>query len=157
MSTRCQITVEQNENIKIYKHCDGYPNGVLDVLLPCVQTFQKYRGWDPEYLTARILMAFAVDEEKDYQEYATSEHSFLRDTANKPRVTGFGLDSCWHGDIEFAYVVDKNFNINVHCFWGTDFDNREPNKENCICTIPPTCTLGDALATCKSITDGLSG
>lgn len=153
MSTRCQIAVQDNENIKIYKHSDGYPDGVIPVLLRRVQSFMEHRGWDPSYLTARILMAFGVEEAIRRKEWETHEHDVFRRMAKEPCVLGFGLDTDWHGDIEFAYVVDKEFNINVHCFWGVDFEKRRPSKKTLICQISPTCTLSDALAECKRATD----
>lgn len=90
MSTRCQIVVMENETtmypVKIYKHCDGYPEGVLPTLEPFAQEFARDRGNDPEYMAAQIVRRFAVDGSRD---------SF----------TGWGLCTEWHGDIEYAYQV----------------------------------------------------
>jgi len=52
MSTRCQIKIKDSKeknyadgNIHIYKHCDGYPSGVLPLLVPFVKRFFKERGY----------------------------------------------------------------------------------------------------------------
>lgn len=155
MSTRTQIMVRENEKCKIYKHSDGYPEGVLDVLLPTVTMFQEHRGWDSEYLTARILMAFAVDEHERYKEYQAEyekdpegPYSFVKYFGGQMKVTGFGLDPDWHGDIEFAYVIEPDFTINVHCFWGCS--RRTPTKSNLMCAIPSGTSLEKALADCKA-------
>jgi hypothetical protein len=147
MSTRSQIMVRENEKCKIYKHSDGYPEGVLDVLVPTVETFKEYRGWDPEYLTARILMAFALNEEEQYRAYRTKGHEW----ASEPRVTGFGLDSGWHGDIEFAYIIEPDFTINVHCLWGSG--GCTPTKKNIMVKSPPGTSLVKALGDCKTAVD----
>lgn len=44
MSTRAQIVVEGIEEVKFYKHSDGYPEGVLPVLEPFVQGFLQKEG-----------------------------------------------------------------------------------------------------------------
>ncbi len=69
MSTRCQIIVKGNDEVKIYKHCDGYPEGILPVLTDLLQQFIYERGDDPEYCVAQIIMAFARDGEKRRTEW----------------------------------------------------------------------------------------
>ncbi len=85
MSTRAQIVVEGNDNIKIYKHNDGYPEGVLPILTNLLEQFVTERGNDPDYCTAQILMAFARDEQ--------------------PSMLGWGLDCKIHSDIKYLYFV----------------------------------------------------
>ena len=88
MSTRAQIVVEGNEGVYIYQHCDGYPEGILPTLCAEVKRFVALRGFDPEYLTARIMYAIIEGQ----------------DPGNKG-CTGFGLGTEQHGDIEYLYKV----------------------------------------------------
>lgn len=97
MSTKAQIVVEDLQTIKLYKHCDGYPSGVLPVLEPCVEAFLQRRGWDPEYLLARLVMAFGLAEEPQRQT------GFL----------GYGLSGEWYADIEWIYRVRRDGSIEV--------------------------------------------
>jgi hypothetical protein len=60
MSTRCHILIDGFKPM-LYRHCDGYPGkadgstyGVLTDLSPFLAAFRKHRGWDPEYLLARM-------------------------------------------------------------------------------------------------------
>ena len=93
MSTRAQMQVEGNP-VLIYKHLDGYPDGVLPTLEPFLKTFVKRRGWDDsEYMTAQISRAFAVEEYKE--EYFDPYLSW-------------GLGTEIHGDLNFFYLIRKN-------------------------------------------------
>ena len=101
MSTRCQIHVKGSP-ILIYKHCDGYPEGVLPVLKPFAKEFakkkkKKKRGEDPDYCLAQIIRAFAIEDYINSPEF----------TPKKGYFTGWGVDTCIHADIEFLYVVDS--------------------------------------------------
>lgn len=95
MSTRSQIAVEGSE-IKVYKHCDGYPEGVLPWLVPMLKDFIARRGFDEAYMLARIVCAVAKDQD---------DPSYL---------LGLGVDCVWHGDIEWAYVVRQSKVLEVH-------------------------------------------
>lgn len=88
MSTRAQIVVEGIEEVKFYKHSDGYPEGVLPVLEPFLKGFLKRRGWDPEYLLARLVMAFG-----------------LTDIGG---VDGYGLSGVWQPDISWFYRIRQD-------------------------------------------------
>jgi hypothetical protein len=92
MSTRAQIVVEGMEEVKFYKHSDGYPEGVLPVLEPFLKGFLKRRGyWNPEYLLARMVMAFG-----------------LTDIGG---VNGYGLMSDWAMDIRWFYRIRQDGSI----------------------------------------------
>lgn len=96
MSTRCQIFVEGLKS-SLYRHSDGYPDskhGVLATLVPIVNDFKNRRGWDDEYLLARIAqrMMNAVDPDG---------------------CTCFGIYDETHGDIEYLYLVRQDFSIEV--------------------------------------------
>lgn len=102
MSTRAQICIKldtagfaETGGIYIYKHCDGYPSGVLPTLAPFVAKFIKERGYDPSYLLCQIVRAFAVED-------------FKRDGEGYTQLTGWGLDNQEHGDIQYLYEVDSH-------------------------------------------------
>ena len=117
MSTRCQIGVNGNDCL-IYKHSDGYPggeHGVLEVLAPAARTFADKRGNDPEYALAQIMRAFArKDEERRkemlaYYEEEDTENELgynMAETYKEPRMTGWGITTSIHGDIEYFYWID---------------------------------------------------
>jgi hypothetical protein len=116
MSTRCMIEVEGCK-AKLYRHSDGYPDGqwgVLATLVPFVNKFLKVRGWDPEYLLARI----AQDQMNGHDEH-TKEH-------DGTDVLGFGLDTSYHFDLEYVYRVCEKGTIEV---WETDGTSGEPARK----------------------------
>lgn len=97
MSTRAQIKIKDYD-VTIYKHSDGYPQGVIPSLRAYLGKFVKNRGNDKEYAIARILMNFALLE-KEYREKMPSPF-------NEESFTGWGLCTDLHGDIEYLYIVD---------------------------------------------------
>jgi len=116
MSTRAQIKIKGNP-IHIYKHSDGYPEGVMPTLEPIVERFAQERGLeDHEYLLANIMRAFARKEERrrkanieDYKKPANAGSKPAQnmiDIYSKPSLTGFGIGLDRHGDIEFLYEID---------------------------------------------------
>lgn len=102
MSTRCQIKVE-GEEVMLYKHCDGYPEGVLPALEDVVAWFRQERGfWDGSYLLARIGQRFMNDSD-----------NVRNDPDARISATGYGYDIHEHGDIEYLYTVRKDWSITV--------------------------------------------
>jgi hypothetical protein len=133
MSTRCQIAIEGSP-VYVYKHSDGYPAGVLPVLLPFRDRFYEGRGYDPEYFLARLLMAFGVEERTDaahtlanpdpsdpYYKYAASH---ARKVMEGKEVLSYGIDTVIHGDIEFFYWVGKDGTVRVHARGYGDSDRH---------------------------------
>jgi len=66
MSTRCQIafydrrprgekSIMEKWEALVYRHSDGYPEGVMPELVPFLRRWMKVRGWDLEYCAARLL------------------------------------------------------------------------------------------------------
>jgi hypothetical protein len=92
MSTRCQIQVE-GSRVLLYIHADGYCSGILPTLLPFVAKFQKVRGDDPEFMSARTLQAFMNAYDKAFPD------------DYEGHLSGFGVDTEVHGDTEYLYVV----------------------------------------------------
>lgn len=110
MSTRCHIRVkEANGKLyphMIYKHSDGYPEGVLPFLKPFTKKFIKERGDDPEYCIAQILRHWAIEEQKECE-----QDGFYKDKTQYLPINSFlGWGICStkypHVDIEYLYTVD---------------------------------------------------
>lgn len=117
MSTRAQIQIEGSD-VLIYKHCDGYPDGVLPTLRPFVAAFFKHRGWDPAYFTARCLAAFVAEAEKSraaWRKQVERETPALVKSYgfDRPDFLSFGVDTSIHGDIAYFYHVAKDGTITV--------------------------------------------
>lgn len=130
MSTRCNIAFYENEEkgfeefeALIYKHSDGYPDGVLPFLVPFVQKFLSVRGFDVEYLSARALQHFANETDKGLEEYRREQG----DEVETFEVLGFGICKDFHGDIEYLYCVypDKIKVYSVPFDWA---DSKEDYK-----------------------------
>lgn len=112
MSTRTQIMVER-QLCKFYVHSDGYPSYILPILVPFVNDFILNCGFDECYMMARMVVPFA-------NEYSYSKYLSL------------GMDTEWHGDIKYAYIIRKNC-IDVYKYnglnrlneYGVEFKNSE--------------------------------
>ena len=96
MSTRCQIgfyragaKLDRYEAL-IYKHHDGYPEGVLPLLTKFCKEFQAARGLDDvEYAAAQYLYELILD----VQGPGPRDYPF------------FGISNAFHGDTLFYYAV----------------------------------------------------
>ena len=55
MGTRALINIEGVDFASIYKHWDGYPEGMMDWLEDFNSKFSKNRGDDPEYKFAQLI------------------------------------------------------------------------------------------------------
>ena len=64
MATRSIIKIEGVKFAKIYKHWDGYPDGMLEWLKAFNEDFAKNRGADKTYKFAQVLRFAAVNAEK---------------------------------------------------------------------------------------------
>lgn len=108
MSTRAQIHVE-GSGVYIYKHSDGYPEGVIPWLVPFAKRFHAGRGWDPEYLSARIVaegVRLSLESSADYE----------RETG-KPlsgaEFLGWGVSTSLHGDEAYLYIIRKGGTLEI--------------------------------------------
>ena len=101
MSTRAQIQFGDSEAM-VYKHSDGYPKGVFPSLHELCDKFRKFRGFEPDYLTARYaqLLTNEIDECVKYDAPST--------------CIGVGIDCDFHGDIEYFYHVNAHFRISTY-------------------------------------------
>lgn len=99
MSTRCQFAVYETEDQKvegakvfIYRHSDGYPEGVVPDVLPFLKAFNESRGIsDTSYCAARLVARLA------------SVH--CGEKTNENDTLGLGIDAVLHEDIEFFYHI----------------------------------------------------
>ena len=125
MSTRSQIKLkESTDNIHVYKHSDGYPEGVLPVLVPFVKEFMASRGYDECYLLAQVVRRFAVTDYLD-QKLFEERHPQLSPHDTTRDFLGWGLDCEKHGDIDYLYEIDKTGAIFVN---GKKLTEKEMNK-----------------------------
>lgn len=110
MSTRCQIGLYEKPgqplkkpSALIYRHWDGYPQGVLPEILPYCVRFEKYRGVaDTEYLAARLLW------------HLIGIYSPAGDPDALYDVLGYGISDAFHGDLEYYYAVFGNGVVKVY-------------------------------------------
>lgn len=118
MSTRAQICIKRDTpgfketgGIYIYKHSDGYPEGVTPVLTDIVSRFHKNRGDDACYLLCQIVRAFAaVERDKALASQARGDRWGVPKPGERfgySEYTGWGLDTVEHDDIEYLYEVDS--------------------------------------------------
>ena len=134
MSTRCQIAVEGSK-VLFYKHSDGYPSGVLDVLLPLVSAFWASRGYDAD-LPAHIAHAFIAANLKHYAEDSWYQKNPA--TVERSKFLGYGLDCEIHGDTEFLYTVKRDGSVTVEKTWshtilGTFTTGTDPQTAIAVC------------------------
>lgn len=102
MSTRCNIKVfDNNHEVMLYHHCDGYPEYVGKNLFE--KFGEKLKNKDCYLYVDDIVNGLIKDKEDDGYEWTT------------------GL----HGDIEYLYEIDL-INRELRCFpidWtGEDYD-----------------------------------
>lgn len=64
MATTSLITIEDMEDIAIYKHYDGHPQEMLIWLKDFHVDFIDNIGWNPSYELAQVLKSSARDHEK---------------------------------------------------------------------------------------------
>lgn len=64
MATRATVKIEGVNYAKVYKHWDGYPEGMMDWLEDFNKDFVEKRGDDAEYKFAQLLRFSAKNAEK---------------------------------------------------------------------------------------------
>lgn len=110
MSTRCHIAFYNNiSDIQtkttthwetlLYKHHDGYPEGILPLITPVLKEFQKDRGLDDiEYASAYLVSKI------------------------KDGVLDVGICKSFHSDTEYLYAICPKAIVvfEIECDWKTD-------------------------------------
>lgn len=106
MGTRCNILVVDkfDRKIVLYKHWDGYPEGILPYIVRTLEYLKKYaynqiHWWHYADVVAGMLIAVDWDITKEY--YEILKHYWDGNT----KVDIRPVDEIY-GDIEFLYVVD---------------------------------------------------
>ena len=96
MSTRATILIkskEQNEEVRVYHHCDGYPDGIGIDMKAYLKTVAY---WD--------VYQIANDLIKGECGMVGNRHD-----------DGYELTPCQHGDEEYAYLIDCD-NKTLTCY-----------------------------------------
>ena len=120
MSTRAHIAfykdkaaAEDHNNFKslIYKHNDGYPEGVLPVLKDSIKQGLERRGWDCDYLAAWYLHDLIADHIEHGKELAIDIKKNIP-SIDDAALCLDGRDYMSHGicneihhDVEYLYQV----------------------------------------------------
>ncbi|MBT9132832.1 MAG: hypothetical protein DDT33_01362 [Firmicutes bacterium] len=112
MSTRAQIGFYRqgeinlnNWEVLLYRHSDGYPDGVLPDVIPFLQWWNKRRAIsDIEYCSARLLQYLCnkIDEQSDVKPKGLTG------------TVGYGICKDFHGDIEYYYAI---FPDRLEVYW----------------------------------------
>lgn len=97
MGTRALIFAEDSD-VVIYRHWDGYPDGVLPELEPIVKEFFDIRGHEPDMLLANICYR-------------------LKNNQGNNELLGYRLFSKKEAKlidcIEYSYIITKKGKIKV--------------------------------------------
>jgi hypothetical protein len=104
MSTRSFIMLKDGKRTyKIYRHSDGYPEGVISDLDVCMKSGGRFQLSDPEYFLANFIFYAKLDGflDKDYG-YETEN------SGHRSWELGYGVccTTCHHGDEQYLYMID---------------------------------------------------
>lgn len=112
MSTRCQIGIYENKEkehkdfeVLLYRHSDGYPEGVLPDIIPFLKRWKKQRGIsDTEYIGARLLQHLC----NEYDGLSKTTLKQLKSKDGFTGVLGHGICKDFHWDIAYFYKIYPN-------------------------------------------------
>jgi hypothetical protein len=121
MSTRCQIAIFDQDIIQklndtkflltdwevlLYRHSDGYPDGVMPDIKPFIQEFINVRGYDSEYMGACLIV---------YLKHWHCGDKMPISEGHKLELNEFAIDVLCHGicksihpNIEYFYAISRN-------------------------------------------------
>lgn len=130
MSTRSQIGFYEskpkdlnNFNALIYRHSDGYPEGVLPNIIPFLKWWKSGRGLtDTEYVSARLLQWLCNEYDRHGAEF-DKEAGRTVTTNEYTGTLGHGICKNFHGDIEYFYAIYP-YSVDVY---DTPFDAAPEN------------------------------
>lgn len=128
MSTRSHILIKENgQEIKLYHHCDGYPEGVGADLK---QFLKGFACWNADYI-ATDLVKGAVQAQRitGWKPDGDPIHGLTSDD-------GYEITTGVHGDEEYVYVIDCNEKT-LTCY-AMDWDDpiEETIRKNRVQEIP---------------------
>lgn len=136
MSTRSQIGFYESENtnltkpdVLLYRHWDGYPEGVLPDILPFLAWFDKARGLDDiEYAGARLLQYLCNQADKSTLESAKKYPNIIGKEISKgfTGTLGHGICKGFHVDIEYYYAIYQDRVEVYDNVMAGDWDNPGP-------------------------------
>ena len=116
MSTRCNIIVKDEYNsIQLYRHCDGYPSGVIPDLPEALRFAWELPRMQADDMAAAIIRAWKEN----------SGNIYIDGSADLPKTL--------HGDIEYYYVIEPDeksgkWHVECHdycCGYGDDIPKRD--------------------------------
>ena len=91
----------ENYEVLLYRHSDGYPDGVLPELEKFLKFWEKARGiTDTEYCGARLLQYMCNEMDGIY-----GKDFMLEDKNNLTGIYSYGICKNLHGDIEYYYAI----------------------------------------------------
>jgi len=158
MSTRCQIDfiskwkddkdkIHEERN-RVYRHSDGYPEGVL----PDLKEFLKWnegRNSDIEYMTANFIFWNKRKHEDEYfnkdldgkDKDKNLKWDSIQSTNTSILHIGFGVCdvNSFHGDIEYFYeiITDENGKVSINVYKVPSWDSKSKDDFK----LMFTCTL----------------
>jgi len=135
MSTRSHVAFYSDSDAKIekpevilYKHSDGYPSNMMPLIMPLLSDYKKHRGGTTytDEISACLLYHIMRESNDDIDKWDKENPKAVQ--RNKHfRYCGFGIDTEFHGDIEYLYAVyPKESLIRVYYtnFWEGNLNNR---------------------------------
>jgi len=132
MSTRCQIGFYKKKEDKIedfqvllYRHTDGYPEGILPDIVPFLKWWKDQRGIDDyEYCSARLLQHLC--NLSDSGPALRTAHILNKNT-DFTGIYSHGVCNQFHGDIDYIYKVYPNTVevYEVHYKWSNDYKEQD--------------------------------
>lgn len=142
MSTRCHIVVKEKafDNIYIYHHCDGYPDGVGSELAEALKT---YTGpWNAPSITKFIE---SIDDQYEVDSDIHGDEDYIYEISCDDRTLkcynadGYDDQNDYHGDeivipgnIDFS--VSKNSNIPANKRYPSEYLD---SLTRVVCTMIP--------------------
>jgi len=112
MSTRCQIGIYDSKEKKLkdfkvllYRHSDGYPEGVLPDIEPFLKWWKDQRGLDDsEYVGARLLQFMCNQNDG----HGNGLEKIMGKNTDYTGIYGYGICKGFHSDIEYFYRIYPN-------------------------------------------------
>lgn len=115
MSTRATILIKsekQNEEIRIYHHCDGYPEGVGNSLK---EYLKEQKDWWVYEIANELIKGKCKF--KSFNKYVSDQM--------------YELTPCQHGDEEYAYLIDcDNKTLTCYKIGWNEFDWKRIVEEH---------------------------
>jgi hypothetical protein len=114
MSTRCCIDIiYRGRRYRIYRHSDGYPEGVIADLYIFMNNYSRSPSEDPEYFLANFIF---------YAKLSSWVWSLRGgDLSSKWWEYGYGVcaPNCDHGDLDYSYTIEGQ-NVEIRKYdWET--------------------------------------